>query len=145
MRSLIYFSDKTKERFRYVIPNWMNFRFEFLHVVWILWEAISNTRKTNTSKLILKKSRLLPVFFNPLLSVKWYMKYFICWTADLKSSKLWSSQLWTQFKQLRIEAWKIQDFNGSGLQVRTSSQDFKQSGLKPRWSPDFFRLLYAIA
>ena len=30
----------------------------------------------------------------------------------LKSSKLWSSQLWTQFKQLRIEAWKSQDFNG---------------------------------
>ena len=44
--------------------------------------------------------------------VKWYMKWFIYWTADLKSSKLWSSQLWTQFKQLRIEAWKSQDFNG---------------------------------
>ena len=34
-----------------------------------------------------------------------------CWTADLISSKLWSSQLWTQLKQLRIEAWKK-----SGLQ-----------------------------
>ena len=44
--------------------------------------------------------------------VKWYMKCFIYWTADLKSSKLWSSQLWTKFKQLRIEAWKSQDFNG---------------------------------
>ena len=30
----------------------------------------------------------------------------------LMLSKLWSSQLWTQFKQLRIEAWKSQDFNG---------------------------------
>ena len=30
----------------------------------------------------------------------------------LKSSKLWSSQLRTQFKQLRKEAWKSQDFNG---------------------------------
>ena len=40
------------------------------------------------------------------------MKCFIYWTADLKSSKPWSSQLWTQFKQLRIEAWKRQDFNG---------------------------------
>ena len=40
------------------------------------------------------------------------MKSFIYWTADLKSSELWSSQLWTQFKQLRIEAWKSQDFNG---------------------------------
>ena len=27
------------------------------------------------------------------------------------SSKLWSSQLWTQFKKLRTEAWKSQDFN----------------------------------
>ena len=44
--------------------------------------------------------------------LKWYMKDFIYWTADLKSSKLWSSQLWTQFKQLRIAAWKTQDFNG---------------------------------
>jgi len=40
------------------------------------------------------------------------MKYFIYWTADWKSSKLGSAQLWTQFKQLRIEAWKSQDFNG---------------------------------
>ena len=40
------------------------------------------------------------------------MKCFIYWTADLKSSKLWSWQLWMQFRQLRIEAWKSQDFNG---------------------------------
>ena len=38
------------------------------------------------------------------MDVKWYIKYFICWTADLKSIKLWSSQLWTKFKQLRTEA-----------------------------------------
>ena len=43
--------------------------------------------------------------------LKWYMKCFIYWTGDLKSSKQWSSQLWTQFKQLRIEAWKSLDFN----------------------------------
>ena len=36
------------------------------------------------------------------VNVKLYMKYFIYWTADVKSSKLWSSQLWTQFMQLRI-------------------------------------------
>ena len=47
----------------------------------------------------------------PLL-VKWYMKCFIYWTANLKSSKPCSLHLWTQFKQLRIEAWKSQDFNG---------------------------------
>ena len=45
-------------------------------------------------------------------NTKWYMKCFIYWTADLKSSKPWSSQLWTQFKQLRIETWKSQVFNG---------------------------------
>ena len=28
--------------------------------------------------------------------------YYICWTADGKSSKLWTSQLWTQCLQLRI-------------------------------------------
>ena len=43
------------------------------------------------------------------------------------SSKLWSSQLWTQFKQLRIEAWKSQDFNGVwtrdlAIPVRRSDQ-----------------------
>ena len=37
------------------------------------------------------------------------------------SSKPWSSQLWTQFKQLRIEAWKSQDFNGvRTFQIRSS-------------------------
>ena len=45
----------------------------------------------------------------------------------LKSSKLWSSQLWTQFKQLHIEAWKSQDFNGVwtrdlAIPVRRSNQ-----------------------
>ena len=45
----------------------------------------------------------------------------------LKSSKLWSSQLWTQFKQLRIEAWESQDFNGvwtrdPAIPVRRSNQ-----------------------
>ena len=50
---------------------------------------------------------------------------------QLKSSKLLSSQLWTQFKQLRIEACKSQDFN-----------------VEIRWSPDFFRLrdgLYLVS
>ena len=42
-------------------------------------------------------------------------------------SKLWSSQLWTQFKQLRIEAWISQDFNGVwtrdlAIRVRRSNQ-----------------------
>ena len=41
------------------------------------------------------------------------MKYLIYWAADVKSSKLWSSQLWKQFMQLRIQKpAKGQDFNG---------------------------------
>ena len=67
-----------------------------------------------------------PVRETELLS-KWYMKCFIYWTADLKSSKLWSSQLRTQFKQLRIEARKSQDYNGVwtrdlAIPVRRSNQ-----------------------
>ena len=55
------------------------------------------------------------------------MKCFIYWTADLKSIQLWSSQLRTQFKQLRIEAWKSHDFNGVStrdlaIPVRRSNQ-----------------------
>ena len=43
------------------------------------------------------------------------------------SSKLWSSQLWTQFKQLRREAWKNHDFNevwtrDPAIPVRRSNQ-----------------------
>ena len=82
--------------------------------------------------------------------------FHIYWTADLKSSKPWSSQLWTQFKQLRIEAWKSQDFNGDwtrdlAIPVRRSNQlsyeatDLRdwsfvssnepvKNGFKPRWS-----------
>ena len=55
------------------------------------------------------------------------MKGFIYWTADLKSSRPWSSQFWTQSKQLRTEAWKSQDFNGVwtrdlAIPVRRSNQ-----------------------
>ena len=44
--------------------------------------------------------------------MKWYMKWIICELRIWNQVKLWSSQLWTQFLQLRKEAWKIQDFNG---------------------------------
>ena len=64
----------------------------------------------------------------------------VCISNEGQTSKLWSSQLWTQFKQLRIETWKGQDFNwvwtrDLAIPVRLSNQ----------LSPDFFRLLYAIA
>ena len=70
----------------------------------------------------------LRVLMNPWrMDVKRYVKCFIYWTADLKSIKPWSSQLWTQFKQLHREAWKSQDFNGVwtcdlAIPVRRSNQ-----------------------
>ena len=45
-------------------------------------------------------------------TMKWYMKWFIYELRIWNQVKLWSSQSWTQFLQLRKEAWKIQDFNG---------------------------------
>ena len=44
--------------------------------------------------------------------MKWYMKWIIYELRIWNQVKLWSSQLWEQFLQLRREAWKIQDFNG---------------------------------
>ena len=38
------------------------------------------------------------------MDVKWYMKCFIYWTVDLKSSKLWSSQL---ISNLQFNIWNI--------------------------------------
>ena len=41
------------------------------------------------------------------------MKYFKYWTADVESRKLWSSQLWKQFMQLRRQKpAKSKDING---------------------------------
>ena len=45
-------------------------------------------------------------------TMKWYMKWIIYELRIWNQVKLWSSQLWTQFLQLRKEVWKIQDFNG---------------------------------
>ena len=64
---------------------------------------------------------------------------FIYWTADLKSSKPWSLQLWTQLKQFRIKAWKSQDFNGIWtrdhvIPVRRSNQLSYEATDVGRWS-----------
>ena len=55
------------------------------------------------------------------------MKWIIYGLRIWNQMKLWSSQLWTQFLQLRREAWKIQDFNGVwtrdlAIPVRRSNQ-----------------------
>ena len=44
--------------------------------------------------------------------MKWHTKWIIHELRIWNQVKLWSSQLWTQFLQLRKETWKIQDFNG---------------------------------
>ena len=59
--------------------------------------------------------------------MKWYMKWIIYELRIWNQVKLWSSQLWTQFLQLRREAWKIQDFDGVwtrdlAIPVRRSNQ-----------------------
>ena len=56
-----------------------------------------------------------------------YQMDHICELRIWNQVKLWSSQLWTQFLQLRREAWKIQDFNGVwtrdlAIPVRRSNQ-----------------------
>ena len=55
------------------------------------------------------------------------MKWIIYELRIWNQVKLWSSQLWTQFLQLRREAWKIQDFNrvwtrDLAIPVRRSNQ-----------------------
>ena len=55
------------------------------------------------------------------------MKWIIYELRIWNQVKLWSSQLWTQFLQLRKEAWKFQDFNGVwtrdfAIPVRRSNQ-----------------------
>ena len=44
--------------------------------------------------------------------MKWYMKWIIYELRIWNQVKLWSSQLWAQFLQLRRDVWQIQDFNG---------------------------------
>ena len=64
----------------------------------------------------------------PVRNLQLYLKYFIYRTADVESSKLWSSQLWTQFYRIAcIEARKIHGFNGvwtrdPAIPVRRSNQ-----------------------
>ena len=77
------------------------------------------------------------IMWSDIWNEKWYMKHFIYWTADLKSSKPWSSQFWTQFKQLRTEAWKNEKWpapNVSGFiaqLVRASHRYREVTGSNP--------------
>ena len=58
------------------------------------------------------------------------------------SSELWSSHLWTQFKQLRREACKSQDFNA--VWTRDLAIPVRRSNHLSYEATDLFRFLYAI-
>ena len=68
-------------------------------------------------------------------TMKWYMEWIIYELRIWNQVKLWSSQLWTQFLQLRKEAWKIQEFNG----VWTREQGFER-GLNPNQERPFWEI-----
>ena len=77
-----------------------------LRLVWSCWMKFETGQTSEATSanisIVSRSSKRGPT----MLGWKWYMNYFIYWTANLKSRELWSSQLWSQFKQLRIEAWK---------------------------------------
>ena len=56
--------------------------------------------------------------------------------------KLWSSQLWTQFLQLRREAWNIQDFNG--IWTRDLAIPVRRSNQLSYEATEFFRQLQKL-
>ena len=87
------------------------------YVDWVSWWFSSLLREVFPR--VLRFSPLIKNQHLTLFDLKLYMKCFIYWTAGLKLSKLWSSQI----KQLRIKAWKSQDFNGveKPEKVRTSN------------------------
>jgi len=73
-------------------------------ISWYRCDALTNW----AMKLLTLRAGHLWVVMSPWgMNVKLYLKCFIYWTADVKSSKLWSSQLWTQFMQLRIYCFSI--------------------------------------
>ena len=73
--------------------------------------------------------------------VKLELPLFWCPSAGIimRSSELWSSPWWMQFKQLHIEAWKSQDFNGVWtrdltIPVRRSNQLSYEANDVGSWS-----------
>ena len=79
---------------------------ENVQLLWDMKIQCDNIIEARRPDIVLvgkKEKRRLIVDIAVPLDVRW---------ARRDSSKLWSSQLWTQFKQLRREAWKSQDVNG---------------------------------
>ena len=90
--------------------------------VYPLWESIyvylsgilysTRDRKESNIKPVAGRDGLQS-FVRTSLEILWLVsKVNSYFNVIAFSKKLWSSQLWTQFLQLRIEAWKIEDFNG---------------------------------
>ena len=73
---------------------------------WVCFEFNFALSSCNQNEIILKNIPLLQYLYCEVI----YEMFHILNCGFLKSSKLWSSQLWTQFKQLRKEAWKSQDW-----------------------------------
>ena len=66
--------------------------------------------------------------------------------SGYSSSKQWSSQLWSQFKQLRIEAWKSTSTGFESVTSRYRCDALTNWAMKPlTLGAGFFRLQYAIA
>ena len=67
-----------------------------------LWQRCDGPTNWAMKPLTLGAGHLLVLRSPWGMNLKLYVKYFKYWTADVKSSKLWSSQLWKQFMQLHI-------------------------------------------
>ena len=91
---------------RTATPNMLSTTWQSsLHAIWCNWmqpnvkNLLLNLRNANTHlSHCLLVTRILQV--NDAYEIN-HM-----WTADMKSNEEWSSQLWSQFLQLRKEAWK---------------------------------------
>ena len=76
-------------------------------IIWIPSEYTIQLYRVSQKRYPLSKSDLpLGIKLHEFIGV-FYMFHILNSGFEIK----WSSQLWTQFKQLRIEAWKSQDFN----------------------------------
>ena len=105
-------------------PDMRNVHFRSLSVTQkchnYLFMSLTEKRSPSATSSIVSLQTSL---FKDINTLQWN-KFVI---KDIYSSKLWSSQLWTQFKQLRIGPWKGQDFHGVwtrdlAIPVRRSNQ-----------------------
>ena len=104
--------------------------------------AVEKNKAENTSTLL--ENSLITNYYHCFCCTLFFLSSDI-WNVAyiepriLKSNELWSSQLWTQFKQLHIEAWKSQHFNGVwtrdlAIPVRRSNQLSYEAADVGSWS-----------